>query len=808
MRDVDRTELQYLCTVNKFLNSSPGIMGLLQRERYRQLYYYKNQTNKNNEDIMLKDLEDLAYDMMMTTAGGEDDGHHTMGVTIFTSTEEEKDAEEVLNITQVKAGQLALASQEHKGNGEDATCTAESLTELLQKKMRDLEADACRRLIAWEDEKQQAEGMSIRNQRDFIDAPNLVSLFATLDQLDAELAKMEIWLKDRATFIKPLTDDCREIEETNTALEQQWKSYNMLGTSLSRLMNGLDVSQTVMKILRDPRSVLTIKEETGKIDVDKSEKGVDKIQQAGKELKKAFDSAADEGGVHLRAVSERVEDLIIIANKFCSEISKIIIEVMRSLATEMITSMDAGGKTSKPDTRAAMAKKIRDAQRGFQSSLLMYIKLIEVLALLKPETLPEIRKVYSDLVAEGILSKKRMKVYFHLLPGYTKQSFVVVGEQSSLDLKDYPPCSLKHGGGSVLASDIVSVNAEDIGLALTEMLPVIAREAYFTAALFGLSGKNLDGRAKKRNFEAAKKSVDDSSVYFRYYLSRACGIAETEGGKASNDCMLSLVASIHLNESMEGYIDRQKKGGDHSLSLAYVRATILDFRKKVDKKWVGWIEENIKYIRSNPGVPLTGKRAGVFMTFARFPSYLDHITCSCQAGFGNDHSVNLSKIKVVSYYLQKMAGALFASLHECAERETTDQQYAANVMRMENAHFFTETIRKRGSELSHLFQKQLTAAGAIYKQSTDSYLGWMIKREFKVLHSLFSNVSRIRREVGDADVPIHIPKTTFVKTLTKESSREVMKEKIGANLFTNGKALVGSGSAFASCMEKFSEGAV
>ena len=31
--------------------------------------------------------------------------------------------------------------------------------------------------------------------------------------------------------------------------------------------------------------------------------------------------------------------------------------------------------------------------------------------------------------------------------------------------------------------------------------------------------------------------------------------------------MLSLVASIHLNEAMDGYIDRNKKGGDHSLSL-------------------------------------------------------------------------------------------------------------------------------------------------------------------------------------------------------------------------------------------------
>ena len=45
--------------------------------------------------------------------------------------------------------------------------------------------------------------------------------------------------------------------------------------------------------------------------------------------------------------------------------------------------------------------------------------------------------------------------------------------------------------------------------------------------------------------------------------------------------MLFLVTSILLNEAMENYIDRQKKGGNHSLSLACVRvrATILELRR-------------------------------------------------------------------------------------------------------------------------------------------------------------------------------------------------------------------------------------
>mmetsp|Transcript_22116 Transcript_22116/g.28237 ORF Transcript_22116/g.28237 Transcript_22116/m.28237 type:complete len:201 (+) Transcript_22116:666-1268(+) len=93
--------------------------------------------------------------------------------------------------------------------------------------------------------------------------------------------------------------------------------------------------------------------------------------------------------------------------------------------------------------------------------------------------------------------------------------------------------------------------------------------------------------------------------------------------------------------------------------------------------------------------------------------------------------------------------------------------------------FFTQSVKQRGPEMTTLFAKQITAASSICKQSTDAYLGWMIKREFKALHSLFSNISRIRRDVGDADVPIHVPRATFVKTLQKESNRDVMKEKIG-----------------------------
>ena len=50
-----------------------------------------------------------------------------------------------------------------------------------------------------------------------------------------------------------------------------------------------------------------------------------------------------------------------------------------------------------------IAKKVRETQREFQGSLLGYIKLIEVLALLNPKLLPAVRDAYAEMVAEGIL---------------------------------------------------------------------------------------------------------------------------------------------------------------------------------------------------------------------------------------------------------------------------------------------------------------------------------------------------------------------------------------------------------------------
>ena len=756
IRNLDRAELQYVATVNNFLTSDKLLCALLDRQRV--LGRDKGSGGGEESEEKTGDIRDgMTYDLMM--------GNFATRVAIFHSADERAEAEEILNSTEWT---LSLSSDE----GAAATA-AERLSLVLQRRMRDLEAETCRRLIAWEDEKHfsvtgQAGLFAQSANRDTVDALSLAHLFTTLESLDRELIEMEDWLEDKVLAIKPLTDDCRDIEEENRQLEQQWKSYDLLGSEMRRLLKGLVIDEELESILGNPASAL-VYDDAGNIQVEESEEGVDRVYDAGKALQEATEHAEKAGGLHLRAVSERVEGLTQASEHFCTSLAQIIVTIMEQFKTEVVAASDHG-KVSKQDTHSMIAKKIRDTQRKFQSSLLGYIKLIEVMALLSPKLLPAIRDAYSEMVAEGILMKKRMKGYFQALPGRNTAYL----NSAAKDLRNYSPYEP--------GSNEMTVNAEDIKYALSELLPVVAREAYFTAALFGLSSKAKDGREKKRNFEAAKKSVDHSTQYFRYYIQRTCGIVEENekdpNAKDRADPMLSLVASIHLNEAMENYIDREKKGGDHSLSLAYVRATILDLRKKVDKQWVAWVEQQIEWIRGNPGVPANGKRAGIFPAFARFPCYIDHILLCCREGRSDTFTPDLASIKVVSYYLQKVATALLESLRICAEQETTDQQYASSVMQMENSYFFTQSIKNRGGEITALFQKQITKANAVCKASTDAYLGWMIKREFKSLHALFSNISKIRREVGDRDVPMHVPKATFIRTLTKESNRETMKEKI------------------------------
>jgi hypothetical protein len=359
IRNLDRGELQYVATVNSFLKADVTLCALPDRQRELARDKEEGTIKDGGEEKEEKggDLDGMAYDLMM--------GNFATRVAIFHSADERAEAEEILNSTEWT---LSLNSEESV-----AASAAERLSLVLQRRMRDLEAETCRRLIAWEDEKHfsvtgQAGLFAQNANRDTVDALSLAHLFTTLESLDRELSEMEDWLEDRVLAIKPLTDDCRDIEEENRQLEQQWKSYDLLGSEMRRLLKGLVIDEELELILGNPASAL-VYDEAGNIQVEESEDGVDHIYDAGKALQEATEHAEKAGGLHLRAVSERVEALAQASDFFCTALAQIIVTIMEQFKTEVVAASDHG-KVSKQDTHSMIAKKVRDTQRKFQSSLL------------------------------------------------------------------------------------------------------------------------------------------------------------------------------------------------------------------------------------------------------------------------------------------------------------------------------------------------------------------------------------------------------------------------------------------------------
>ena len=92
--------------------------------------------------------------------------------------------------------------------------TAETLSQLLQKRMRDLEAETCRRLIAWEDEKYGKAPV----KRDTVPWRRRGFQVYFKHWIIWTSKEFEV-RKIGCRTIKPLTDDCREGEEVKKQLD-------------------------------------------------------------------------------------------------------------------------------------------------------------------------------------------------------------------------------------------------------------------------------------------------------------------------------------------------------------------------------------------------------------------------------------------------------------------------------------------------------------------------------------------------------------------------------------------------------------
>ena len=360
MRNIEKSELQYVSTMNGFLTENPMLLALLERQRnITVLDKGLNQSGIRGKTRGISSHEEkssgsdemngIAYDMIMGNFNN---------MTLFFNDEEKKDAEEVFNSIFRPSEDNADDKDESEGKFDfDDIETSDVLTNLLRNKMRMLEAETCRRLIAWEDEKVYAASGIAPDKRDTVESLSLANLFSTLDTLEKELENMEEWLLDKAAAIKPLTDDCQEVEEENRQIEQQKYSFELLSIELERLLDCLEIDKDVENILKNPKSHLEYNSH-GSIKLEQSGSGVEDIYRAGKVLKQAFDKVYEDKGIHLRSVSERVEGLLQISNTFCENVANIIISVMKEAAKTAVEN-DVGIEV-KNISHTAVAKCLRN----------------------------------------------------------------------------------------------------------------------------------------------------------------------------------------------------------------------------------------------------------------------------------------------------------------------------------------------------------------------------------------------------------------------------------------------------------------
>ena len=636
-------------------------------------------------------------------------------VNLFSNEQEEVDAQEVLN-------SLPWASTDLEG-----------LKTILNERLETLEADCCKQLIEWEERRTAGKGggggggASSRPMN-----ASFVTLESALSDLDVGLEKKEKWLEEKLLSIKPLADDCREIEHENNTLEQAWRSYGALAREMNRLLNGLAIDEELEEILKDPLRRLmgyygvSSNKKDVKIELDRVDgEAIKAVCSAGRALQAAFDRAEEGGSAHLTAVSERVESLLVMKQHFCSSLKEVLLQVFWKYSENIqlgLIVVDDGGRSSTINTgngngngngnvnygdaitssRYRLTTTIKNRQGRFHDLVSEFRPILGTLGILNPEILATLRMEYAEAVEADVLGRKLAKEYFDSLGGDGESGSMGAGIRIAeglggggaggggiilTGLKDYSPASVKgpRGDGSPAQSSISSFGSQ-LEAALADLVPVISREGQFASSLFPLSNEDVICNC----VEGAMKAFEEGIRFL--------------AGEGSFEAVSSLVGTLKIEEAMM----REEQG-------SFARLYLERLKEKIQKRWTDWIDRQVAWVLESQGVTTNGKRSGVLLSFARFPTLVEKVF-----RYGGGESTRV----------QKVAHALFRSLDAVVKRSSTDKQYASDVLVLENCHFFLRTLRGKNEEveLGSLVEK----AKGMFILSCKSYIKWMIKREFKV----------------------------------------------------------------------------
>ena len=185
-------------------------------------------------------------------------------------------------------------------------------------------------------------------------------------------------------------------------------------------------------------------------------------------------------------------------------------------------------------------------------------------------------------------------------------------------------------------------------------------------------------------------------------------------------------------------------------------AILGNIKAECDAAAAAWLKEQEAWVAKNVVPAGGGKRAGVLSPVSRFRRLASEVL--------RDPSKSGDAVML------RLAGCVLDGLE--AACRNADGQYPGNVMWLENLTAFTSSLPP---EAKGALEPALSKASAVTRDRLKSYTEWSIGREFKSLSLLFQNVTRIRSDVGAADVVIHLPKSSFFRSLKLDLVPEKIK---------------------------------
>jgi len=127
--------------------------------------------------------------------------------------------------------------------------------------------------------------------------------------------------------------------------------------------------------------------------------------------------------------------------------------------------------------------------------------------------------------------------------------------------------------------------------ALSTITPLMEREGFFTATMFG-STTGLD----KFRFEALKKCVGTSCIWIDHYLNRLLALDPTDAAHrhhSSDEVIFDLVSAAKLQEAAIKLALDPEADSEVNAGKRMTAEVLINFKEACERQWREWVREQV-----------------------------------------------------------------------------------------------------------------------------------------------------------------------------------------------------------------------